>query len=152
MSTCKIRLATHDDVAGLIPIMDRFHEWAPIPVKTKLDNDALVSIVKNIIDNGAIYIAASDNVIVGFLVGVITSTWYNPNTRVAAELAWWVDDSHKNSGVGIKLLKSFEKWSKLNNADVVVVSDFIKQGFKPAGQMLERLGYGCFERSFTKFI
>lgn len=130
--------------------MERFHEWAPF--KTGIDKSVLPSVFNYIMDNGVVYVAYKDKSCVGAIIGLMSQAWYNPSFKMAVELAWWVDDSHKQTGIGIKLLKRFEQWAERNNASAVVVADFLRKGEKPAGDMLERLGYQCFERSFTKII
>jgi hypothetical protein len=150
MSTCKIRQAENSDYDQVVQIMERFHEWAPF--KCDIDKAVLPQVFDYLMTNGVVYIATDDAQCVGAIIGVMSSAWYNPSHRMAVELAWWVDDSRKQTGLGIRLLKHFEQWAKSFNAQTLVFSDFVKDESAPAGQMLERLGYKCFERSFTKTI
>lgn len=37
--------------------------------------------------------------------------------RIASELVWWVDPNRR--GVGVKLLKRFEEWARVRQADIL---------------------------------
>jgi GNAT superfamily N-acetyltransferase len=71
--------------------------------------------------------------------------------RVATEVLWWVDEEHRQSGVGIQLIQAFEYWSKeVAKADYFQLCSLNGEYADKVGKYYERLGYKLSEKAYLK--
>ena len=90
--------------------------------------------------------------IVGCICGIITNFWFARNTKVAAELGWWVNEEHRGSTASIRLLQAFENWAKEHGVKAITMSDLVINGDTPAGPIYKKLGYELVERAHVKGV
>ncbi len=146
----QVRVATEDDVPGLVELGWRFIKFTPYGALLGADRTGLSNALCHLLRNGGRgWVAESEGEIVGALIAQLSAPWCSPTVKIAVELAWWLDVELQNSGCGIRLLKLFEKWADENEASMVL-SDLVLPGGPNLGDLVERLGYRLVERSHLK--
>lgn len=81
----------------------------------------------------------------GMIAGIKSPCLFNEGL-VATELAWWVDEEHRESGIGKELLDSFEYWAKRIGCDFVTMVSLDDN----LGKFYEDEGYKLYERAYMK--
>ena len=155
---CKIRQANPDDYDALSAMGERFFAYSAFANAIPFDREAVRDVLARLGEGDSllpeatatVLVAEDKGEIVGGIVGVLTAAWFNPQSRIATELAWWVTEAHRGGTAGIKLYRAFEKWAEAHKADAIVMSDLVIDGETPAAQLFEKLGYVTVERSHIK--
>ena len=147
-----IRSATTDDIDAIVGLGARFANLHPL--RPVCRPGPIRETIERLLTKGqCVKVAESDGVIVGAILGIESTYWFDPTVAVAMELAWWIDDRVRNSGVGIRLLRAFEVWAATTDAQVLVLSDMVGRDGEPMlGDLTTRLGYRLTERSHVKTI
>lgn len=146
-----IRKATLEDMPQLMAMGEQFAQYAPYDVEySAASTEQFLIGLWNM--GGVTLVSEVDGRIAGAICGAISPVWYAPSTRIAGELAWWVDPNHRGGRHAIGLVKAFEQWAKDNGASFVSLCDMRINGDYPAGPLFERMGYHTAERTHTKEI
>ena len=148
-----VRQAHDLDVPALVDMGMQFANH--YPVASEVDPYALDATIRQLIanDDAAVLVVShqgSDPYAV--LVGMEIGLWFAPDTRVASELAWWVDPSHRGGSAGVRLIRAFERWAKARGIEHVCMSDIQTNDSASAGPLIERQGYQLQERSYIKRV
>lgn len=145
-----IRDAKVADVDALIAMGHKFLGKSPFAGLTDMVDDDLAWAICNLIDNGVVFVAEKEGEIVGAIAGQISPLWFNRRSKVAVELAWWVDEDSRNGRAAIGLLRFFEEWAKAKGATMIAMSDLTIDNANPLGPLFAKLGYSMAERSHVK--
>ena len=149
------RRATIDDLDALVALGERFVAYAPYGDAVRATAGGIAEGLRNVFaaPAGVVFVAERDGEIAGALVGLMTAPWCAPDTRVATELAWWVDERRRRSPAAVRLLRAFEAWARDHGAACVVMSDLVMcDGTTPAGPLFRRLGYQLVERAHIRQV
>jgi GNAT superfamily N-acetyltransferase len=144
-----IRQANQTDIFDLLVLARGFSREAP--AMHKWDKDKTEALLKAVIDtpNCVTYIWEEDGEVVGGLLGTLQPLFMS-HTLVAAELAWFVDESVRGKSGALRLVKAFEGWAKDQGADYITMADI--EGIANLGKLYNRLGYEKTETSYSKRI
>lgn len=144
-----IRKANQADVFDLLVLARGFSREAP--TMHKWDKEKTEQLLNMVIDTPSCvaYVWEEDGEIVGGLLGVLQPLFMS-HTLVAAELAWFVDESVRGKRGALRLVKAFEGWAKEHDADYITMADI--EGIANLGLLYERLGYKKTETSYSKRI
>lgn len=82
---------------------------------------------------------------VGFIAGLVTPHFFNPDIRVLSETFWWVAPEHRRSRAGALLLQKFVQWGEMN-ADWITCALEAHSPVNP--DALLKRGFVLQERSF----
>ena len=82
------------------------------PLKIDYEEYDLLKTLEVISDTGIFLVAEKDDKVVGGVGGAVTPHPFAPMHLMASEMFLWVDEDHRNSTVGPRLLKSFENKAK----------------------------------------
>lgn len=149
----KIRRATEADIVPLSVMGTRFVRYASYGRHMLTPKEEIAIGLRQLFAAGAVaWVAEREEVIIGVLIGMLAPVWFSPSSKVATELAWWVEEGHRNGPAGVRLLRMFEGWAQANDARFIAMSDLVVEGETPAGHLLERLGYGLVERTHLRRI
>jgi GNAT superfamily N-acetyltransferase len=147
-----IRVAGVPDVDAIVAMAGPFLNYSHFTEYTEIERDDIVFGICNLIDNGIIFVAEKEDEIVGCICGMITNLWFARNTKVAAELGWWVNEEHRGSTASMRLLQAFENWAKEQGVKAITMSDLVIDGQTPTGQIYKKLGYELVERAHVKGV
>lgn len=147
-----IRKATPADMDALAVMAERFIAFSPHAGMVQSSDAQRRAAMQWVIDNGCIFVAEVGDTIVGMLMAVISPTWFAPDTPIATELAWWVDEHHRKGTAAIRLVQAFEEWAKESGAAIACMCEMVVEGQPPVGDMIQRMGYIPSERAFIKEI
>lgn len=136
----------------LVELGRKFFAYAPYAAAIEFDPEDMERGLLNVFEHGVALVADNDGEILGGLMAMAVPMWSQPSIRIAVELAWWVEEKHRNGLVGLKLLRAFEAWAEDNDLRFIAMSDLVLAGQKPVGDTLHRLGYQLMERSHVKVM
>ena len=145
-----VRTATKDDAKTLAEMGLPFIAYSDYGPFVTPSLPEMQQALERMMDIGVVFAAEDDGRIVGGIVAVITSPWMSPSTKVAAEMAWWLNEEYRGGRTAFRLLDAFEEWARSQKADIIVLSDLVINGDTPIGKMVSRLGYTLVERSHVK--
>lgn len=146
-----VRDACAADIPALVDMGMQFAAYQSLTVE--VDPYVLDETIRQLIANDdAVVLVASHHGHDphGVLVGMEVALWFAPDTRVASELAWWVNPSHRGGSAGVRLIRAFERWAKARGIAHVCMSDIQTNDSASAGPLIERRGYRLTERSYIK--
>ena len=86
----------------------------------------------------------------GCIIGIVYPAFWNPDVLIAQELGLWVEPELRNSGLGIKLLLSFEQKAKELGAKEITMIALESSDPTTVGSIYERLGYSKLEHTYSK--
>ena len=107
----KIRLANKFDLPEIIRMLRNFRNHTPIDKMRDCDNEEYVSKVFHhiLLGGGVALIAEKDDQAVGMILGVINQNVWDPDINVLHELAYWVDQEHRGTSAGYRLIVEYNK-------------------------------------------
>ena len=137
-----IKVASEEDLDVVHSMTIKFIEKTPYSIF--YDRDKIRDVVKNILlgDNGIVLLDVENR---GMLIGLKVQFAYGI-TNQALELAWWVEEEHRNTKIGIELLGAFEYWAEKNGCKFITMSS-LDDG---VGKYYEKQGYELTERTYMK--
>src|SRR6185312_13074978 len=115
-----IRKATINDYELVLSMVLKFaHES---PYSGVIDINKIGVLIQSILDgyahNSVIFIDGSGH---GFIAGCVTPHIFLTGS-IASELAWWVEQESRTSGIGSELITAFETWAKETGCSYVSMS------------------------------
>lgn len=147
----EIRPATAEDVPRLAEMGRDFFAFSAFGEFADYDQSSASRSIQALRASGCVFVAVDGREIVGALIGTIAPLWFDDGARIASELAWWVNESHRHTAAGLRLYRAFEDWAGDQQASAIVMSDLVvRGGDMPAARTFERLGYTTIERSHIK--
>lgn len=99
----------------------------------------------------SVIVVNSEQTPVGFILGIIHDS--HPifgDIRYGAELAWYVHQDYRGTGVAKRLLDKFEDWASINDCKFVVVAGIHNSSLPKVKHMYEKSGYKEVEVAFIK--
>jgi len=123
-------------------------KFAPINGLGIKPSENIEEIMTNLLDNENVICIEKENK--GVILGIIYPLYYNPDVLIAQELGWWVEPEYRNTTLGIKLLKEFEKEAKSRGAKKIIMFYLDAQTPDKINQMLSRMGYEPVEYNMVK--
>lgn len=146
-----IRQAHINDVPVLAMMGEKFYQYSEFKNYIPYDAESAASKLAQLLLSGFLYVAEyNEDGVIAALAGTMTTLWFNSSLPVASELAWWVEEKHRKSPVGIKLYKAFEKWAFERGVTTITMSDLVIQDTPPAEKLFKKLGYSVVERAHIK--
>lgn len=116
----EIRKLNQSEISLCLEIGRSFFEEGGLP--GKFNEDVFISSWSEwiILGTGAIHAAFNGDELTG-IIGGLAYNDSNTGDKTATEMFWYVNEEHRSSGVGIKLLESFESWSKRCGAKNIIM-------------------------------
>lgn len=114
----KIRGAKHSDIDTLVAYGEKFYQWTRhIRDGIPYNPDAVADLCGWLIDNwehGFILVLAdTDDTVKGFILVTVSPFIFSPDVKVAGELAFYVDEDLRRSGLGRELMEYAESVAKV---------------------------------------
>jgi GNAT superfamily N-acetyltransferase len=137
-----VQVADDKDTDELLPLFLNFKAASPYA-----DYPVDIPTVRTVFEQSVCFILMADDKIVGFLLA--TEGNFHPYlglTRIAIEMAWWVEPEHR--GHGKSLLDAFLAWTeeaKFEYVTMTAIDDTV-------GHIYERYGFTKNEVAYIKRI
>lgn len=134
-----VRKARADDVDFMIEELKQFAELFESHRSLWPGHEIARQIIGGLIETQVCFVAEQDEKPVGFIVGLLTNHFFNPEIKSLAEMFWWVSKEHRNGRAGAMLLNRFIEFGKQNAHWVTMsleskspITDkaLLKRGFK----------------------
>jgi hypothetical protein len=142
-----VRKAQHSDMDFMIEELKLFSasystEYSLFPT----DTDRAKELLKSFIDNHVVFVSSKeDGELTGFIAGLLTPHYFNPELITLTELFWWVKEEHRNTRAGATLYKAFLDAGK-EMANWIVFS--LKTGSPVKEEFFYKQNYKMTDRSF----
>jgi RimJ/RimL family protein N-acetyltransferase len=142
----KVRRATSDDLNWMIGQLKSFSEFFGTERQLFKDEEHTRLVMQRHLDGHLLLVAEKEEVgPVGFIAGLLSPHFYNPDITVLAESFWWVAPEHRGSRAGLILLNEFVEHGK-EIADWITLS---LQHHSPVKDVcLTRRGFRVQEHSY----
>lgn len=147
-----VRKGTAQDIPVLAKIGEHFAELQPYR-HAPMSHTAVVAALTTSLRDGLLVVAEHHSYgVVGALVGISGHLWYDPSTKVATEITWWIEPAHRNGRTGLQLVEMFEQLAKQSGHDLVAM--MFLQNLQPErlARLYERNGYKLTEQTYIKEI
>lgn len=147
-----IRPATPDDLPRIVAMGRKFWSQTAYAPHVVYCPDSIAASALEMMGTGLLIVAELEGVAVG-AVGLMTTPLYaNRDVLAAAELYWYVEDEHRETGAGKALLAAIEDAAR--TAGVKLLGMMALEAVEPekAAAIYKRLGYTPGERTFFKVL
>ena len=110
----KIRKANKFDFPEVYQMLLRAKQFWPISLRDEEPNEEHIRNLFNqmVYGAGVILVAEKEGQLIGLVMGMIVPMTWFPNHRVLHELTYWVDEEHRGSTAGYRLLAQYVKEGK----------------------------------------
>jgi hypothetical protein len=142
----KVRPATHEDFDWLLVQLRAFNTFFNSRHQLYGEEQYIVSAFTTLMKDHLVLIAESDeHGQMGFIAGLVSPHFFNPNIKSLNELFWWVDEKHRHSRAGLMLLNAYTEWGR-KNAQWITMT--LEHDSPVADRTLLKRGYLLKERNF----
>jgi len=153
-NTIIVRNAVEADLPIYLQLSADFHAASPMQRVCEFEPDGFKEFVLGAMDNPDICILAAElnGEIVGITGGIIYPLYFSPSHKVAQELWWWLTPAARGSGVGNKMFKHLQLWSKERGAKTIFMIALEDERAEKMEKVYCRAGFEPMERTFMKGI
>lgn len=111
----KIRHATIQDFDRIMEMMIDFANSSPYAAhhNPQYGDTYVRRLLCKFMVSGCILLAEHEEQIIGMLIGDISPDAWLPEIKTLREVAWWVDEEHRMTSAGYKLLLRYIKYGKV---------------------------------------
>ena len=146
-----IRDCETKDIPALIAMSKIF--WQHTLYKDEeFQEDAVEGMIKAAMKDKLCFVYDVNGTAQGFVCGIKGYLLANFDVLVGTELAWWVNESHRNSTAGLKLLKAIEKRAKdigIKYWNMAYMQSSMPESVK---RIYESMGYEENESLYTRVL
>lgn len=147
-----VRKATEGDLPQYLKLAQAFHAASPMHGSIEFDSlgysEFYLSSLRN--DSVGVWLAESENQIVGICGAVAYPLYFNPSAIVVQELWWWLTPASRGSGAGKQMFNQIEAWAKEKNATALLMIALEDSRVKKMENLYIRAGFKPMERTFIK--
>lgn len=138
-----IRHATTDDAETLIKFL--FNFAAESPYTNLVDPYRIGQLAGSfIMDEDKLALICGDQ---GMLLAMTMPFLWGAK-KTATEMAWWVEPSARNNGVGTALIEEFQRWAEAEGCSAITLTSLDNS----VAKLYDRLGYKLCEQTYIKEI
>lgn len=148
-----LRLGTLSDLGDIMKLVNSFYKQSIYKSFTYDETrvkDTLVEILSSSQDRKIVILGIQDNQPIGLVIGLVAPAPFS-DQLVGLEQAWFVEQEHRNSRIGLELLSAFEEWCRLVGCDLIQLSS-LGASQSIADTIYERKGYTLVEKAYLKEI
>lgn len=149
-----VREATDADLLEYLKLSADFHAASPMQRVCEFEPEGFKEFVLAAIDNPdiCILLAELNGEIVGITGGIVYPLYFSPSHKVSQELWWWLTPAARGSGVGNKMFKHLQLWSKERGAKTIFMIALEDERAEKMEKVYCRAGFEPMERTFMKGI
>jgi len=142
------RLVTKEDIPILVEMAREFYACTIYDIP--FDDESVSLNIQLSMEYDLCFIAESDGVPAGFILGVVSPFLVNRDVFVCAELAWWVLAPFRNTSASIKLLKSLEQGAREAGCATISMMSLENMDADQVDKIYTKLGYEMAERTHVR--
>lgn len=136
-----IRTATTEDVPRLVELGSALHaespRWSRIPFNPSRAAETLMNLILG--DNGVVFVAERDGVVVGGIAGAIQQHWAC-DALVAHEASFFMEADHRGGFAACRLICALRAWAEIKGAAWLYVGTSTGVDPEMTARLYERLG------------
>ena len=147
-----IRAAKHSDVPRLIELGSMLHDissYSTQPHNAEKSAAFLHELING--QNGVVFAAEIDGVVVGGMAGGIVDQWFNDDL-IAYDYSIFIEPSRRSGITAVRLVKAFEEWARIKGAKIVQLGIGTKLNVEGTSKLYQSLGFEVFAPLFQKEI
>ena len=146
--SCVVRKAVTEDISWLIAESDEFAKF--FDSKLPLYNpEHLRHVFAVLTDAHLLLVAEVNGERSGFIAGLYTPHFLNPQITTLTEVLFWVSPKFRGSRSALKLFNAFNEWGELH-ADWIVMT--VEDKSQMSDRSLNKRGFTLKEKSFIREI
>lgn len=146
--SCVVRKAKVEDISWLVAECEEFSKF--FDSKIALYNpEHLGHVFEVLIDSHLIFVSEVRGERSGFIAGLYTSHFLNPNITTLTEILYWVCPQYRGSRSALMLLNAFNEWGA-DHADLIAMTIEDKSPMRE--ESLFKRGYRLKEKAFIREI
>ena len=144
-----VRIASIEDVPHIVKMLKEYSQHINIKCASNVFSTPKVSrLVSSCIDQGFAWVSEKDSKIVGSLVARVQINPFTDNLLETQLVGLYVLPEHRNSTIGGRLIKTYDK--KCEEKDIKVSWIGAQISTELNQKSLKNLGYNLSEQSFIK--
>jgi GNAT superfamily N-acetyltransferase len=153
-NTIIVREAVEADLPVYVQLSADFHAASPMHKVSPFEPKGFEEFVRAAIENPdiCILLAELNGEAVGITAGIIYPLYFSPSHKVSQELWWWLTPAARGSGVGNKMFKHLQLWSKERGAKTIFMIALEDERAEKMEKVYCRAGFEPMERTFMKGI
>ena len=126
--------------------------WAHTIYDEPMQDDAVEAMTRKCIEDNLCLVFDVNGKAEGFICGVKGVLLANFDVMTGTELAWWVNEDHRESGGGIQLLRSIEKRAKAEGIKYWSMAYMQSSMPESIKKVYDAMGYKINESLYTKVL
>ncbi len=146
-----LKLAEEGDEEDALRMTRSFYEDTPFSPQVLYNEEKVRQVLRDFRQSsyslGLVLLLVDDKVPVGLLIGCATQTPFSDD-KVAAELAWYIEPTHRGNRKAVDLVLAYETWARTIGCKHVSMS--LLSDLTDVSKFYEKLGYKRTEISFLK--
>lgn len=147
----RVVLATEADIPNVVRMGRLF--WSQTPYnEIPYCPDSVAFTCRQMIAQDLLLIAEVEGEVAGAVGALASPLFTNRSVLVGAELFWWVEPQHRNSGIGKLMLSGIEAAAKAAGVYRFSMMAFEQIEPEKAAAVYQRCGYVPTERTFNKVL
>lgn len=153
-NTIIVRKAVEADLPIYVQLSADFHAASPMHKVSPFEPGGFEEFLRGAINNPdiCILLAELNDEVVGITGGIIYPLYFSPSHKVSQELWWWLTPAARGSGVGNKMFKELQLWSKERGAKTIFMIALEDERAEKMEKVYCRAGFEPMERTFMKGI
>lgn len=147
-----IRAAKHSDVPRLIELGTMLHDissYSTMPFSPEKSAAFLHELING--QNGVVFAAEIDGVVVGGMAGGIVDQWFC-DELIAYDYSIFIEPARRSGITAIRLIKAFEGWARIKGARHVQLGIGTKLNVEGTSRLYQSQGFEVFAPLFQKEI
>lgn len=151
-ATATVRVAKLDDLPEIVAMGQEFFAASALSSIAAWDTDCFEATVCSFVNGtvpGTMMVAERDGRVVGMGAFMTFPIYFNYAVKMAQEIFWWVDPSHR-FGTGGALLEEMEEHARRAGARIFMMSALSGLRDAALARLFEQRGYRRLERNFIK--
>jgi GNAT superfamily N-acetyltransferase len=149
-----VRKATIEDLPQYVVLAQEFHAASPMHGAIAFDPEGYSNFFTGAAQNPNIglWLAESDNKVVGITGAINYPLYFSPNSNVVQELWWWLTPDARGTGAGAKMFDCIKIWAKEKNASAMFMIALEDDRAGKMEKLYRRAGFKPLERTFIKEV
>lgn len=149
-----IKIATLEDLPGLLKVLKNFFDASPFNGLTDFDvviaTETATKIIQGEKENGIVLLYLKEGVVKGVLAGLCHQMFFSKD-KVATELCWWVDEDARGRD-SLELISAYEFWAEKVGCTITTMANLTGTTGERLDKYYKRRGYTPLETAYGKKV